>query len=113
MPNLPIKKIYVDSRFRTADSISTSNFKIELPNPVTTESDTVFFISDVCVPNVFRTIDKNYNNRIYYAVGVATEVQLGNHCRFTYDYTLHAKELAHRKLYNSRICPNVSQCYIA
>ena len=40
---LPIKKIYVDSRHRTAESESSSNFKIELPYSITLPDNTVSF----------------------------------------------------------------------
>ena len=33
--SLPIKKVYVNSRYKTADSISDSNFKFELPYVLT------------------------------------------------------------------------------
>ena len=49
---LPLKKIYIDSRDRTVDSKSASNFKIELPNTVQMPENTVFFVTDVCVPHV-------------------------------------------------------------
>ena len=39
---LPLKKIYIDSRDRTVDSKSASNFKIELPNTVQMPDNTVF-----------------------------------------------------------------------
>jgi hypothetical protein len=93
MPNLPIKKIYVDSRYRTEDSISSTNFKIQLPFPITTEPDTVFFISDVCVPNVFRTIDADYNNRFYFAIGPKVSVRdpISLRDSFYYDYTFYIK----------------------
>ena len=29
--DLPVKKIYIDSKFRRGDSVSSSNFKIDLP----------------------------------------------------------------------------------
>jgi hypothetical protein len=63
---LPIKKIYVDSRHRTADSESSSNFKIELPYSITLPDNTVFFITDICIPHVFRLIEKDVNDRIYF-----------------------------------------------
>ena len=40
---LPIKKIYIDSRNRTPDSIDSSNFKIELPYSITLPDNTFFF----------------------------------------------------------------------
>ena len=63
---LPIKKIYVDSRHRTADSESSSNFKIELPYSITLPDNTVFFVSGICIPHVFRLIEKDVNDRIYF-----------------------------------------------
>ena len=41
--SLPIKKVYVNSRYKAADSISDSNFKFELPY-VLTMPHNVFFI---------------------------------------------------------------------
>lgn len=63
---LPIKKIYVDSRHRTADSESSSNFKVELPYSITLPDNTVFFITDICIPHVFRLIEKDVNDRVYF-----------------------------------------------
>ena len=39
---LPIKKIYIDSRFMSSDSSSESDFKIDLPVNITLPEDTVF-----------------------------------------------------------------------
>ena len=47
---LPIKKIYIDSRHRTADSISASNFRYELPSSLQMPDNTVFYICDICIP---------------------------------------------------------------
>ena len=62
---LPLKKIYIDSRDRTVDSKSASNFKIELPNTVQMPDNTVFFVTDVCVPHVWKTIEEGFNDRLY------------------------------------------------
>ena len=56
---LPIKKIYVDSRHRTPDSIDTSNFKIELPYSVQLPDNTVFFVTDVSIPHVFQRSEEH------------------------------------------------------
>ena len=40
---LPLKKIYIDSRDRTPDSVSSSNFKIALPDTVHMPENTIFF----------------------------------------------------------------------
>ena len=39
---LPVKKIYVDSKARTSESQSTSNFVIDLKESFTMPDDTVF-----------------------------------------------------------------------
>ena len=62
---LPLKKIYIDSRDRTPDSKSSSNFKIELPYTVQFPDNTVFFVTDVCIPNVWQTINTDFNDRLY------------------------------------------------
>ena len=48
---LPIKKIYIDSRFKSSDSASDSDFKIDLPISFLMPEDTGFYIDDVCIPH--------------------------------------------------------------
>ena len=62
---LPLKKIYIDSRDRTPDSNSASKFKIQLPYTVQMPENTVFFVTDVCIPHVWKTIETDFNDRIY------------------------------------------------
>ncbi len=50
---LPIKKIYIDSRFKSSDSASNSDFKIDLPTTLLMTEDTGFYIDDVCVPRTW------------------------------------------------------------
>ena len=64
MDMLPLKKIYIDSRDRTVDFKSASNFKIELPNTVRMPDNTVFFVTDVSVPHVWETIEEGFNDRL-------------------------------------------------
>ena len=45
---LPIKKIYIDSRFKTSDSASHSDFSIDLPQTFLMPQDKGFYIDDVC-----------------------------------------------------------------
>ena len=53
---LPIQKIYIDTRHSTADSKSTSDFKISLPNNITLPSNTAFYITDIAVPVSWYTV---------------------------------------------------------
>ena len=64
--SLPIKKVYVNSRYKAADSISESNFKIEIPYVLNTPSNCSFYITDVCIPNLFKTISKDENDTLYF-----------------------------------------------
>ena len=64
MDNLPVRKIYIDSRFKTKDSASNSDFKYELSTSVALPENCVCFVDDVIIPNSWYTIDEN-NNRLY------------------------------------------------
>ena len=72
---LPVKKIYIDSRRSTHDSRDSSNFKIDLPYTYKMPADTVFFITDVCIPHSWYTVEAGINNRIYFQINVLDNVQ--------------------------------------
>ena len=38
----PIQNIYIDTKYKTKDSVSTSHFKIELPRTLLMPDNTVF-----------------------------------------------------------------------
>ena len=63
--DLPIKKIYIDSKFRRKDSVSSSNFKIDLPYTLKLGENTVFYVDDVCVPHTWHTVEPNINDKLY------------------------------------------------
>ena len=63
--SLPIKKIYIDTRFKTSDSKSSSNFKIDLPNSLYFPSNSVFYIDDIAIPHSWYTIEENINDKLY------------------------------------------------
>ena len=67
---LPIKKLYIDSRHKTPDSVSDSNFKYELPYTISMPQNACFFITDVCIPYLWRTVNQNENDHIYFSVGI-------------------------------------------
>ena len=64
---LPVKKVYVDSKYKTADSVSDSNFKFQLPQTCYMPDDSKFFISDVCIPHTWNTINE-FNSKLYLRV---------------------------------------------
>ena len=66
--SLPVKKIYVDSRYRTTDSISSSNFKFQLPETVLMPHNAAFYIDDVAMPHSWYTVEKDVNDKLYMRV---------------------------------------------
>jgi len=71
---LPIKKLYIDSRYKTDDSVSDSNFKFELPQSIHMPHNSVFYVTDVCIPNVWRTVETGVNDKIYMSTGLSNPV---------------------------------------
>ena len=65
---LPIKKVYIDSRFRSSDSISSTDFKVDLPMTYYMPENTGVFITDICIPVSWYMIDANRNNQLYFSV---------------------------------------------
>ena len=59
-----IKKAYVDSRFRTRDSNSDSDFKFGLKEALGLPDNTVCYIDDISIPHTWRTIE-SHNNKFY------------------------------------------------
>jgi len=62
--SLPVKKIYVDSRFKTKDSVSHSNFKFELSQSLTLPRSATCYIDDITIPHSWYNVNKN-NNLLY------------------------------------------------
>ena len=65
---LPVKKIYVDSRQSTSDSQNSSNIKIELDRSYRLSPDTVYFITDICIPHSWMTVETGSNDDIYFMI---------------------------------------------
>ena len=63
--NLPIKKLYIDTRYKSSDSISSTNFKINLPQSLTFPNNSVFYVDDISIPNAWYVIEKNINDKLY------------------------------------------------
>ena len=68
--SLPIKKIYVDTKYKSAGSESNSNFKIDLPVSLAFPENTGFYIDDVCIPHSWYVIEENVNDKLYFVVGM-------------------------------------------
>ena len=81
---LPIKKIYIDSRCKSSDSISDSDFQIDLPTTFLMPEDTGFYIDDVCIPHTWYPIEADVNNWLLcrvsnYAVPLNIQIPEGNY----------------------------------
>ena len=59
-----VKKVYVDSRFRTNDSESSSDFRFELNQALDLADNAVCYVDDISIPHTWRTIE-SHNNKIY------------------------------------------------
>ena len=59
---LDIKKVYIDTRFKTPDSKSDSDFFIELPRSLNVPEDTICYLTDIVIPVSWSTVDARNNN---------------------------------------------------
>ena len=57
--SLSIRKIYVDSRFKTADSYSDAQFKFELKESVQLPDKCVCFVDDLVIPHSWYNVEEN------------------------------------------------------
>ena len=60
-----IKKVYIDNRFKTNDSVGNSDFKFELKEGLDLPDNTVCYIDDISIPHTWYTIEENLNNTLY------------------------------------------------
>ena len=61
---LDIKKVYVDTRFKLKDSLSNSDFWVELPRSLNVPDDCVCYTDDIVIPISWSTVDSR-NNKFY------------------------------------------------
>ena len=59
---LPKNKIYIDSRHKTASSVSDSDFEIQLKEPINLPEKRVCVVSDIILKNTLTTIEKFKKN---------------------------------------------------
>ena len=62
--SLPIKKVYLDSRFKRFDSASNSNCKFELKQPIHLPLKCVAYIDDIQIPHTWYNVSDT-NNKLY------------------------------------------------
>ena len=101
--SLPCKKIFIDTKHKTPDSVDTSNFKIELPDTVYMPNNTIFYITDLAIPHSWYTIDEGWNRLYIQVSGTSTNPgNKPNECRTiilrngTYSITSLAAEIQYQ-----------------
>ena len=65
---LEVKKIYVDSRHRTPDSSSDSDFRIELGRNLFLPEKCVYHLENCVIPHSWYNIEEGINDTMYYTV---------------------------------------------
>jgi len=65
MTGLPFRKLYIDTRFKTTDSISNSDFKYQLRVPASMPANTTFCIDEINIPYSWNTIEAGVNDKLY------------------------------------------------
>jgi hypothetical protein len=63
---MDIKKVYIDTRFKTADSKSSSDFYVELPRALNIPDKCVCYIDDIVIPVSWTTVDERNHNLYLY-----------------------------------------------
>ena len=71
---LPIKKIYIDSRFKSPDSKSDSDFYVDLPQNMLMPEGCGFYLDDISIPVSWYEIMKDRNDHLYYRITGANNV---------------------------------------
>ena len=66
-----VKKVYVDSTYRTNDSESNSDFKFELNQALYLHDNTVCYVDDISIPHAWRTIE-SHSNKFYITLKTET-----------------------------------------
>ena len=66
---LEVKKIYVDSRYRTADSVDDNDFKIQLARNIYLPEKCVMHIENIVMSHSWYSIEENINDIIYVKLG--------------------------------------------
>ena len=61
-----VKKVYVDSRFRSKDSTSNIVFKSELNESLDLPDNTFCYVDDISIPHTWRTIESHDNKILYH-----------------------------------------------
>ena len=83
---LTTKKIYIDSRFKTSDSVSHTDFKYDLGMSVNMPDGAHFSTDDVNIPNSWYSVEQGVNSLLYVRVLFALD-RCCRHQRLCYRHT--------------------------
>jgi len=61
---LPIKKIYINSNFKTPDSQSDSNFKFQLTRSIHLPKNTIFYIENFTCSHAWYSVEEGLNDKL-------------------------------------------------
>ena len=70
-----IKKVYIDPRYKTSDSVSNSNFKFEIKEGFDLPDNTACYIGGISIPHTWYTVEY-YNNIMYRNVKPGFDIKL-------------------------------------
>ena len=73
------KKVYIDSRYKTSDSVSNSYFKFESKESLDLGENAACYIDNISTPHTGYTIG-DYNNKLYVE---ATNADLTTKCIYS------------------------------
>ena len=62
---LTSKKVYINFKYRTSDSRSSGDFKIELHDTLEIPDNTIMQLHEVAIPNTWYSINTN-NQNLYF-----------------------------------------------
>ena len=74
MESLPVRRIHIDSREKTDNSDSHSDFRIRLSHSCQFPEDTVCMVDNISIPNTFLTVQTNINDSLYIAEQIGSTV---------------------------------------
>ena len=85
--SLPVKKIYINSNFKTADSESNSNFKFQLTRTFSFPKNSVFYIENFTCSHAWYSVEAGFNDSVCVSIdgqNYKIELSSGNYTGDTF-----------------------------
>ena len=83
--SLPVKKIYINSNFKTADSESDSNFKFQLTRTFSFPKHAVFYIENFTCSHAWYSVEENFNDSVSVSIDGQNYIKQMNAGNYTGD----------------------------